>query len=143
MWIKWAVVTAERYGLELEDPHAYHRVFPSVPVPGIAHIVLRGTIPWLGVPGRLVLHRERASVRPAVLMAAPPGAQPTPPGGLPFREHGARLEITDDLLAVWSTNSWMGGLANFAIDAFCAAAAAVIGAWQPRPTAVLHACFDH
>ncbi|MGH2992421.1 MAG: hypothetical protein ACRDL1_02665 [Solirubrobacterales bacterium] len=29
--------------------------------------------------------------RPAVVMAAPPGAEPTPPGGLPFREHAARV----------------------------------------------------
>jgi hypothetical protein len=135
-WRKWALETAERHGLEIEDPFAYHRAFPSVPVPGIAHIVLRGTIPILGVPGRLVLHRERGALRPAVVMAAPPGARPTPPGGLPFTEHAARLEITDDLLAVWSTNSWSGGSANFDIDAFCAEAAAVIGKSQQRPAAV-------
>jgi hypothetical protein len=127
-WCKWALETAERHALEIEDPFAYHRAFPSVPVPGIAHIVLRGTIPGLGLPGRLVLHRERGALRPAVLMAAPPGARPTPPGGVQFTEHAARLEITDDLLAIWSTNSWSGGSANFDIDAFCAHAAAVLGA---------------
>jgi hypothetical protein len=126
VWIKWAVETAERYGLELEDPHAYHRAFPSVPVPGIAHIVLRGTLPRLGVSGRLVLHRERDALRPAVLMAAPPQARPTPPGGLNPREHGVRIEIADGLLAVWSTTSWSGGPMNFDIDAFCAPVAAVL-----------------
>jgi hypothetical protein len=107
-WSEWAVQTAERYRLELEDPLAYHRAFPTVPVPGIACVVLRGTIPALGVPGRLVVHRERNALRAAMLMTAPPGAEPTPPGGLPFRKHGARLEIADGLLAVWSTTSWTG-----------------------------------
>jgi hypothetical protein len=126
VWIKWAVETAARYELKLEDPHAYHRAVPSVPVPGIAHIVLRGAIPRLGVSGRLVLHRERDALRPAVLMAAPRDARSTPPGGLNFREHGVRLEIADGLLAVWSTSSWTGGPMNFDIDAFCASVAAVL-----------------
>jgi len=135
-WIKWAVETAERYGLEPEDPHAYHRAFPSVPVPGIGHIVLRGTIPRLGVPGRLVVHRERMdreailpaveAARPAVVVPAPAGAEPTPPGGRVFREHGVRLEIADGLLAVWSINSYWGNAMAGDLDAFCASAAAVI-----------------
>jgi hypothetical protein len=91
--------------------------------------VLRGTLPEIGVPGRLVLHRERDALRPAVLMAAPPGAQPTPPGGLPLPDHGVRLEISDGLLAIWSTTSWTGMIGD--IDAFCAAAAAVIGESGP------------
>jgi len=127
VWCKWAVETAQRHRLELEDPYAYHRAFPSVPVPGIGYMVLRGTIPAVGVPGRLVLHRERNSIRPAVLMAAPPGAQPTPPGGLAFPAHNARLEIAGGLLAVWSTTSWTGNFTDADTDAFCAAAAAVIG----------------
>jgi hypothetical protein len=125
-WLKWAVETAARYGLELEDPFAYHHAFPSLPVPGMAHVVLRGTVPRLGLRGRLVLHRERDALRPAVLLPSPPGAEPTPPGGVPLPKHGARLEIADGLLAVWSINSWSGGSANFDIDEFCFAAAAAI-----------------
>jgi hypothetical protein len=97
-------------------PLAYHRAFPSVPVPGIACVVFRGRIPGLGVPGRLVVHPERDAVRPAVLMAA-------------------RLSIADGLLAVRSTTSWTGNAMVGHIDAFCAAAAAVIGESQPSPSA--------
>jgi hypothetical protein len=89
----------------------------------------------LGVPGRLVVHRERDAVRPAVLMAAPPGAETTPPGGLAFPDHQARPEIADGLLAVRSTTSWTGNAMVGHIDAFCAAAAAVIGESQPSPGA--------
>jgi hypothetical protein len=126
-WCKWAVETAERHGLELEDPLAYHRAFPSVPVPGTACVVLRGTIPRLGVPGRLVVHRERGSARPAVVIPAPEGAEPTPPGGRVFPEHGVRLEIIDGLLAVWSINSYWGSAMAGDLDAFCASVAAALG----------------
>jgi hypothetical protein len=115
-------------------PLAYHRAFPSVPVPGIA-CVFRGRIPGLGVPGRLVVHPERDAVRPAVLMAAPPRAETTPPGGLAFPDHQARLEIADGRLAMWSTTSWTGNAVVGHIDAFCAAAAPVIGDSQPSPGA--------
>jgi len=125
VWRKWALGSAERYGLALENPVAYHRAFPSVPVPGMAYVVLRGQVPHVG-PGRLVVHRERDSVRPAILVAAPPDAEPTPPGGLPFREQGARLEVADGLLAVWSITSWSGYTMLDHIDEFCAEAAAVI-----------------
>jgi hypothetical protein len=94
------VDTAARHGLALEDPLAYHRAFPSVPVPGIACVVLRGTIPRLGVAGRLVVHREPEAARTAIVIPAPPGSQPTPPGGLVVGDHRLRLEIADGLLAV-------------------------------------------
>lgn len=129
-WRKRALDTAERHGLALENPVAYHRAFPSVPVPGTAYIVLRGEIPHVG-PGRLVVHRERDDARAAVVMAAPRGAEPTPAGGLPFREHAARLEVAAGLLAVWSMNSWSGYALLDHLDEFCTSAAAVIG--EPRP----------
>jgi hypothetical protein len=125
-WCKWAVDTADRYGLALEDPLAYHRAFPSLPVPGTASVVLRGTIPRLGVPGRLVVHRERESARPAVVIPAPPGAKPTPPGGLVVAEHGVRVELADHLLAVWSINSYWGNAMAGDLDPFCASVAAVV-----------------
>jgi hypothetical protein len=125
VWRKWALETAEEHGLELESPLAYHRAFPSVPVPGMAYVVLRGEIPQVG-PGRLVIHRERDAVRPAVLIAAPAGAESTPPGGLLFPAHSARLEIADGLLAVWSLTSWSGHSLLDHIDEFRGTAAGVI-----------------
>jgi hypothetical protein len=126
-WSHWGKATGDRYGLESEDPLAYHRAFPTLPVPGIACVVLRGTIPRLGVPGRLVVHREREAARPAVVMPAPDGAEPTPPGGRAWPEHGVRVEIADGLLAVWSTTSYSGSAMAGDLDAFCASAAAVLG----------------
>jgi hypothetical protein len=126
-WSRWRDETGDRYGLESEDPLAYHRAFPSLPVPGIACVALRGTIPTLGVPGRLVVHRERQSARPAVVVPAPAGVAPTPPGGRLFREHGLRLEIADGLLAVWSINSYWGNAMAGDLDAFCASVAALLG----------------
>ena len=41
-WQEWATATAGRFGLALEGAVAYHRAFPSVPVPGFAKVVMRG-----------------------------------------------------------------------------------------------------
>lgn len=124
-WRKRALEIAERHGLAFENPVAYHRAFPSVPVPGTAYIVLRGEIPHVG-SARLVVHRERDDARPAIVMAAPRRAESTPPGGVTFREHAARLEVADGLLAVWGTKSWSGYALLDHIEEFCASAAAVI-----------------
>jgi hypothetical protein len=125
-WARWAKETAGRYRLESEDPLAYHRAFPSVPVPGIAAVVLRGTVPRLGVPGRLVVHRERESARPGVVIPAPPGVEPTPPGGRVVPEHKLRVEVADGLLAAWSIQSYWGSAMAGDVDAFLASAAAAI-----------------
>jgi hypothetical protein len=125
-WQKRALGVAERHGLVLENPVAYHRAFPSVPVPGTAYIVLRGEIPHVGM-GRLVVHRERDAIRPAVVMAAPRSAEPTPPGGESFRDQGVRLESANGLLAVWGISSWSGYSLLDHIEEFCADAGAVIG----------------
>ncbi len=139
-WSKWAVETADRYRLESEDPLAYHRAFPSMPVPGIACVVLRGRIPGLDVRGRLVVHRERESARPAVVIPAPEGMQPTPPGGRLVPEHRLRLEVSDGLLAAWSTQSYWGSAMAGDIDAFLASAATALGSelgdLRPRGHAV-------
>jgi hypothetical protein len=126
-WSTWAEETGDRFGLESEDPLAYHRAFPTLPVPGVACVVLRGPIPGLGVPGRLVVHRERDVARPAVVIPVPERAEPTPPCGRVFREHGVRLEIADGLLPVWSIDSYTGKAIERYLDAFCASAAAVLG----------------
>lgn len=124
-WDEWAAETAGRLGLALEDPAAYHRAFPALPVPGEARVVMRGDVPGVG-SGRLVVHREGDSARPAVLLAAPPGTEPTPPGGVPHRDHGLRVETCDGLLAAWSVTSYWGTSRAGDLDAFCRAAAAVL-----------------
>jgi hypothetical protein len=73
------------------------------------------------------VHRERDAARPAVVIPAPEGAEPTAPGGQVFREQGVRLEIADGLLAVWSITSYTGTSMADYLDAFCASAAAVLG----------------
>jgi hypothetical protein len=62
-----------------------------------------------------------------VVIAAPEGAEPTPPGGLVYREHGVRLEIANGLLAVWSIDGYTGKAIERYLDAFCASAVAVLG----------------
>jgi hypothetical protein len=49
------------------------------------------------------------------------------PLGMPFREHGVRLEVADGLCAVWSTQSWSGYSLLDHIDEFFASAAALLG----------------
>jgi hypothetical protein len=78
-WRTRAVEVAERHGLALEDPFAYHRAFPALPVPGTAYLVMRGEVPYVG-QGRLAVHRERDAARPAVVTAAPTGWLNPAPG---------------------------------------------------------------
>lgn len=124
-WGKWATATAAHYGLELEDPPSYHRAFPSVPIPGQARLVFRGAIPHVG-EGRFAVHRECDASRAAVLVQVPPGSEPTPPGGVALRERGVRVEVRDDMLAVWSTTSYWGNAMAGDLDAFFASAGAAI-----------------
>src|SRR6185503_5775771 len=56
------------FALALEGAVAYHRAFPSVPAPGFAKVVMRGTLPVLGVFGRLVVHTEPGASRAAVVV---------------------------------------------------------------------------
>jgi hypothetical protein len=125
-WRNWAQETAARLGLAIEDPLAYHQAFPSIPVPGIAHVVLPGHIPGVG-EGRLVVHREPDGLRPAVIIADRAVREPTPPGGLIDREAGLRIETAGELRAVWSINSYYGSAMAGDIDAFCAAAGRALG----------------
>ena len=67
----------------------------SVPAPGFAKVVMRGTLPVLGVPGRLVVHTEPGASRAAVVVPAPEGvtsARPTATASRPTRRapRGAR-----------------------------------------------------
>jgi len=72
-WEGWRQ-TASSLGLTLEDPKAYHRAYPSNPVPSAAAAVMRGTTAD-GRPYRLAFHRVRDSyrARAAAVFAAPAG----------------------------------------------------------------------
>jgi hypothetical protein len=126
-WSRWAAGLSARYGLESEDPLLYHRAFPSLPVPGVACVVLAGTLPRLGLAGRLVVHREREAARPALVLPTPAGSRPTAPGGRGHPEHSVRVEVADGLMAVWSIPSYWGSAMAGDIEAFFARAAAVLG----------------
>jgi hypothetical protein len=123
--IEWAKKTAARHSLELEDPLAYHRAFPSVPVPGQATVVMRGTLPGVG-DCRLVVHRERDASRCALLVETPPRLEPTPPGGTAYVERRVRLESGGGLLSVWGTNSYTGDAMAGDIDEFIEIATATL-----------------
>jgi hypothetical protein len=116
-WIEWSRQTAGRYRLELEDPLEYHRAFPSVPVPGQATVVMRGTLPLVG-DCRLVVHRERDASRCALLVASPPGLEATPPGGIASADRKVRLEAGRGLRAVWGTTSYSGDAMAGDVDEF-------------------------
>jgi hypothetical protein len=121
VWIEWSKQTAERHGMELEDPFDYHRAFPSVPVPGQAAVVMRGTLPGVG-DCRLAVHRERDSSRCALLVPGPPGTEPTPAGGMALGEPRVRLETGGGLRAVWGMNSYWGSAMAGDVDEFIAGA---------------------
>lgn len=124
-WNLWIRELAARLSLTREDPLAYHRAFPSVPIPGQASVVLRGALAGVG-EARFVVHREREARRLALLVAATPGIEPTPPGGVVDRRRGVRLEVSDDLLAVWATGSYWGNAMAGDVDSFLTAATELI-----------------
>ncbi|HEX3318695.1 MAG TPA: hypothetical protein VHR88_11785, partial [Solirubrobacteraceae bacterium] len=130
-WQEWAHATASRYGLALEGTVAYHRAFPSVPVPGFAKVVMRGTLPVLGIPGRLVAHTEAGtSSRAAVVVEAPPGlASASPDGDRVETDPLVRLEVRDGLAGVWLLSSYWGNRMAGDTDALLGAAATVLRRW--------------
>ena len=98
---------ATRLGLELEDPAAYHRAFPSLPVPGRAAAVMRGKLPGAASEGRLAYHAERSprltnEMRGAVILQASASAQPTPPGGVRDLDRSLVYDVRDGLASLWS-----------------------------------------
>jgi hypothetical protein len=100
---------AWKHGLALEDPAAYHRAFPSLAVPGTAFAVLRGELAG-GIVGRVAWHTEKSIAtnndgRNAVLLPAPPGAEPTPRAGIRLAGEALNYWIGDGILAVWELRS--------------------------------------
>lgn len=127
-WRAWARDAAATYALTLEDPTTYHRAFPTAPIPGMAHVVMRGELPGAGRGRLLVLRDGQSAKRAAVLVAAPAGAEPTPPGGVKFDAgtKPVRVEVADGLLAAWSLGSYWGNAMVGDVDAFLADAGAAV-----------------
>jgi hypothetical protein len=105
-WREGFASVAGELSLTQEDPVELHRAFPTLPVPGIAQGVLRGTLPGAGVDGRLVfLSPGRGSsndVRGAVLLAAPPSPPEFAPGGTLVAETEMYVEVVDGIAAIWN-----------------------------------------
>lgn len=126
-WQEWATATAAKYGLALEGTVAYHRAFPSAPVPGFARVVMRGTLPVLGVPGRLVVHTEPGASRAAVIVPAPEGVTSASADGDRIdTDPAVRLEVRDGLAGIYTVTSYWGNAMAGDIDALLAAAAYVL-----------------
>jgi hypothetical protein len=114
-WADGYAQKASALGMASEDPVEFHRAFPTQPVPGIASGVLRGPLPgWDGLEGRLVfmVHGRGTtnSVRTAVLIAAPEGAPPIPPGGQLVPETEMYVEVVDGIAAIWNQRRSFGQL---------------------------------
>jgi hypothetical protein len=106
-WRKAFHKLATRLGLAPEDPVAYHRAFPSLPVPGRAAAVMRGRLPGYASEGRLAYHSERSpmltnEMRGAVIVRASESARPTPPGGIRRLDRNLVYNVRDGLLSMWS-----------------------------------------
>ena len=109
-WEGWRQ-SAEQLGMTLEDPKAYHRVYPANPVPSVAAAVMRGTTPE-GQPYRLAFHRSRHPhrARAAALFEAAPGwSGPTTKPEL-VTETGMWVQGDGNLVACWDPNSGPAGV---------------------------------
>jgi hypothetical protein len=130
-WPMWSMRLQGEYGLIPEDPIAYHQAFPTSPVPGIARLVMRGTLPLIGREGRLVFHAEPDTSRAAVLVAAPPGTPDTVPGGEPLSERHVYYDIGNGIAAVWCLPSYSGGAMLDDLGPFLVTAASVFAQRLP------------
>jgi hypothetical protein len=126
-WLEALHGCAAELSMTLEDPAAYHRAFPSLPVPGRAFAVLRGTLPGTQVPARIAFHQERPlhdnQGRTALLLKAAPGAQETPPWGVRVSEPRLGYAVRDGIVSLWilrssGRNGDLGDLSGFLTTAF-------------------------
>lgn len=113
-WDETFAAAEKAFGMTLEDPDAYHAAFPRLQVPGTARGVLRGTMPG-GAEGRLAFHehggRRSGFLRGAALFAAPPAAEPTPPGGVLHEPTQMYVAVGDGIVACWNRQMDPGTLA--------------------------------
>jgi hypothetical protein len=130
-WPMWSMRLQSEYGLTPEDPVAYHQALPTSPVPGVARLVMRGTLPLVGREGRLVFHAEPDTSRAAVLIAAPPGTPDTAPGGEPLSERRVYYDVGNGIATVWCLPSYTGGAMLGDLGLFLATAASVLAERLP------------
>ena len=127
LWVNTFRVAADKYGLTLEEPTDLHRALPKLPMPGVAQGILRGVLPGAGVDGRLVFNGQggatEGSMRVSVVIAAPPGARPTPVGGVNVPDARLCVELVDDVAACWNLDRTVEG---FDAGEFCTAALGAI-----------------
>ncbi|MBB3677447.1 hypothetical protein FHX36_003182 [Modestobacter versicolor] len=98
---------SRRLDMQLEDPDAYHRTFPTTPVPGRAWAVLRGALPVgpATSTARIALHTDAplpaGGGRTALLVGGP--YAPTPPGGVRLTGSPVpmRYAVRGEALGVW------------------------------------------
>jgi hypothetical protein len=113
IWAKTFEVAAEKYSLVLEEPTDLHRALPHLPMPGVAQGVLRGVLPGAGLEGRLVFNAQggptEGAMRVSLLLAAPPGARPTPIGGVGVDGTRFYVELVDDVVACWNLDRTVEG----------------------------------
>ena len=116
-WVPGLQELARAYGATPEDAVDYHVAFPRLPAPGTAFAVLRFTPPGGSGVARMAWHNEQTiqrynTGRNVVSLAAGPGAEPTPPGGLARKDLGLRYAIEDGVFCAWARRDWnaRGGL---------------------------------
>lgn len=108
-WVPWLEEIAQERGWTPEDPVAYHRALPHLPVPGTAFVVMRLTPPGSSATARFAWHNELDPAthnvgRNAVLLPAAPGASTE--GVVRQREPPLLHTVKDGLLFVWSARKW-------------------------------------
>jgi hypothetical protein len=130
-WPMWSVRLQREYGLTPEDPIAYHQALPTSPVPGLARLVMRGTLPLIGREGRLVFHAEPDTSRAAVLIAAPPCTHDTVPSGEPLSERRVYYDVGNGIATVWCLPSYSGAAMFDDLEPFLATAASVFAERLP------------
>jgi hypothetical protein len=130
-WPTWSMRLQSEYGLTPEDPVAYHQALPTSPVPGVARLVMRGTLPLIGREGRLVFHAEPDTSRAAVLIAAPPGTVDTAPGGEPLSERRVYYDVGTGIATVWCLPSYTGAGMLDDLGPFLTTAASVFAEQLP------------
>jgi hypothetical protein len=116
-WVPALRQLAQAYRATAEDAVAYHVAFPRLPAPGAAFAVLRFTPPGGGGVARMAWHAEQTiqrynTGRNVVSLAAAPGAEPTPPGGVARKDLDLRYAISDGIFCAWARRDWnaRGGL---------------------------------
>jgi hypothetical protein len=99
-WRNGVMQFAQASGAALEDALAYHRAFPTLPIPGRAYAVLRAPLEHGGT-GRIAFHTEGAGGGPvAVICRVKEGtpAHPMPIGG---DASDMKIAVNDGYMAAW------------------------------------------